>query len=149
MIYIKVVGLDQFIVGRISREYTDKLANLFEVESDEINFISPNCMIFHKGVEQTSWHVLVNVLAPKKVSVLQDQAIEVIKAMFKNVTINVDIIFSYYSSDDFAHEYNNDYPRYISDDNLVENDDIEYEELDDEEELFDGDIFASVKDRLK
>ena len=38
MIYIKVVGLDQFIVGRISRESTDKLANLFEVESDEINY---------------------------------------------------------------------------------------------------------------
>ena len=61
MIYIKVVGLDQFIVGRISREYTDKIANLYEVSSDDVNFVSPNCMIFHKGVEQTSWHVLVNV----------------------------------------------------------------------------------------
>lgn len=148
MIYIKVVGLDQFIVGRISREYTDKIANLYEVDEDDINFVSPNCMIFHKGVEQTSWHVLVNVLAPKKVSVLQDQAADIIKAMFKNVTINIDIVFSYYSSDDFECEYNVDYPRYIGDDNLVD-DEIEYEELDEGEEIFDGDIFASVKDRLK
>ena len=117
MIYIKVVGLDQFIVGRISREYTDKIANLYEVSSDDVNFVSPNCMIFHKGVEQTSWHVLVNVLAPKKVSVLQEQAVELLKAMFKNVTINVDIIFSYYSSDDREIILNEDYPKYISEDN--------------------------------
>ena len=148
MIYIKVVGLDQFIVGRISREYTDKIANLYEVSSDDVNFVSPNCMIFHKGVEQTSWHVLVNVLAPKKVSVLQEQAVELLKAMFKNVTINVDIIFSYYSSDDREIILNEDYPKYISEDNLVD-EEVEYEELEDGEEIFDGDIFASVKDRLK
>lgn len=147
MIYIKVVGLDQFIIGRISREYTDKLANLFEVDSDEINFISPSCMVFHKGVEQTSWHVLVNVLAPKKVSVLQEQVSDLIKAMFKNVTINLDIIFSYYSSDDLSICRNEEYPRYISDDNIL--DDIEYEDIEDDEEIFDGDIFASVADKLK
>ena len=148
MIYIKVVGLDQFIVGRISREYTDKIANLYEVESDEINFVSPNCMIFHKGVEQTSWHVLINVLAPKKVSVIQEQAYSLIKEMFKNVTVNLDVIFSYYSSVDRYNSYNDDYPRYIGEDNLVD-DEVEYEELEDGEEIFDGDIFASVKDRLK
>lgn len=148
MIYIKVVGLDQFIIGRISREYTDKLANLFEVDSDEINFISPSCMVFHKGVEQTSWHVLVNILAPKKVSVLQEQVSDLIKAMFKNVTINLDILFSYYSSDDLSTARNNDYPRYISDDNILD-DDIEYEDIDDDDEIYDGDIFASVADKLK
>ena len=148
MIYIKVVGLDQYIVGRISKDYTDKIANLYEVNESEVNFISPSCMIFHKGVEQTSWHVLVNVLAPKKVSVLQDQASEVIKAAFKNVTINLDIIFSYYSEDDYENSRNDEYPRYIAENNLVD-DEFEYEDIDDEEEIFDGDIFASVSDKLK
>ena len=148
MIYIKFVGLDQYIVGRISRDYTDKIANLYEVNESEVNFISPSCMIFHKGVEQTSWHVLVNVLAPKKVSVLQDQASEVIKAAFKNVTINLDIIFSYYSEDDYENSRNDEYPRYIAENNLVD-DEFEYEDIDDEEEIFDGDIFASVSDKLK
>ena len=87
-------------------------------------------------------------LAPKKVSVLQEQAVELLKAMFKNVTINVDIIFSYYSSDDREIIHNEDYPKYISEDNLVD-EEVEYEELEDGEEIFDGDIFASVKDRLK
>lgn len=148
MVYIKVVGLDQFIVGRISRDYTAKIANLYEMDEDDINFVAPSCMIFHKGVEQTSWHIMINVLAPKKVMVLQDQMTELIKAAFKNVTINMDLVFSYYSEDDFDFVRNNDYPRYISDDNLV-TDDIEYEDIEDEDDIFDGDIFESVKGSLK
>ena len=147
MVYIKVVGLDQFIVGRVSRDYTNKIANLYEMDEDEVNFVAPNCMIFHKGVEQTSWHVLVNVMAPKKVLVLQDQMSDLIKAAFANVTINLDIVFSYYSEDDYDFYRNNDYPRYISEDNIVD-DEVEYEDVDDDE-IFDGDIFASVKTKLK
>ena len=147
MVYIKVVGLDQFIVGRVSRDYTDKIANLYEMDEDEVNFVAPNCMIFHRGVEQTSWHVLVNVMAPKKVLVLQDQMSDLIKAAFANVTINLDIVFSYYSEDDYDFYRNNDYPRYISEDNIVD-DEVEYEDVDDDE-IFDGDIFASVKTKLK
>ena len=147
MVYIKVVGLDQFIVGRVSRDYTNKIANLYEMDEDEVNFVAPNCMIFHKGVEQTSWHVLINVMAPKKVLVLQDQMSDLIKAAFANVTINLDIVFSYYSEDDYDFYRNNDYPRYISEDNIVD-DEVEYEDVDDDE-IFDGDIFASVKTKLK
>lgn len=148
MVYIKVLGLDQYIVGRISRDYTSKIANLYEMEDEDVNFIAPNCMIFHKGVEQTSWHIFVNVLAPKKVVVLQDQMADLIKAAFKNVAINIDVVFSYYSEDDYEFTRNNDYPRYISEDNIVD-DEIEYEDIDDDDEIYDGDIFAPVKNKLK
>ena len=53
MINIYVYGLDQFVVGDISRELTSSLAKLYEVEEDEINFVAPHDMVFHKGVEQT------------------------------------------------------------------------------------------------
>jgi hypothetical protein len=61
MIVISVLGLDQFVVGTYSRKNTANLANLFECEEEEIVFYSPNSMIFHKGVEQTSWQTEILV----------------------------------------------------------------------------------------
>ena len=76
MITITIYGLDQFVVGNLSRELTPLIAKLYEVDEDEVNFIAPNAMMFHKGVEQTSWNILILVDAPKKVSVLQDHMAE-------------------------------------------------------------------------
>ena len=72
MITLIFYGLDQFVVGDLSRSLTPRLAKLYEVSEDEINFVAPNDMIFHNGVEQTSWNILIHVHAPMKVSVLQE-----------------------------------------------------------------------------
>ena len=66
MITVTIYGLDQFVVGRLSREMTPNLAKLYELSEDEILFVAPQNMVFHKGVEQTSWNVLIHVNAPKK-----------------------------------------------------------------------------------
>ena len=47
MITITILGLDQYIVGRLSRELTSNLAKIYEVSEDDINFIAPNNMVFH------------------------------------------------------------------------------------------------------
>ena len=39
MITITIYGLDQFVVGRLSREMTPNLAKLYEVSEDEILFV--------------------------------------------------------------------------------------------------------------
>ena len=76
MITIIFYGLDQFVVGQLSKQMTPGLAKLYEVNEDQINFVAPNDMVFHKGVEQTSWNLLIHVHAPMKVSVLQDLVLE-------------------------------------------------------------------------
>ena len=64
MITITIYGLDQFVVGRLSREMTPNLAKLYELSEDEILFVAPENMVFHKGVEQTSWNIIIHVHAP-------------------------------------------------------------------------------------
>lgn len=129
MITIEIYGLDQYIVGELSREMTPNLAKLYEVEEDDINFIAPNCMLFHNGIDQTSWNILVKVFAPMKVSVLQDQVATLIQESIGEVAINKNIEFYYYSQDNRYSYINDDYPLYITKNNIVE----EYHEDDDED----------------
>ena len=144
MISLIVYGLDQFVVGKLSREMTSALADLYECDREEILFIAPENMIFHNGVEQTSWNALVKVDAPKKVSVLQEDAARLIMNMVKGPTIHVQVVFNYFSQDNFYENLNDDYPRYIENENLVNFDedyDENIEEGEGDDQIFTGDIF--------
>lgn len=147
MITITIYGLDQFVVGNLSRELTPLIAKLYEVDEDEVNFIAPNAMMFHKGVEQTSWNILILVDAPKKVSVLQDHMAELMLHGIGDVAIHVTVEFKYYSEDDRYTKINPDYPRFISEENLVDVDNEYPEDLEEgenEDQIYTGDIFAGL-----
>ena len=140
MITITIYGLDQFVVGRLSREMTPNLAKLYELSEDEILFVAPENMVFHNGVEQTSWNIIIHVHA----AVLQEQAAHLILESIGDVAINKILEFYYYSQDDRYSKFNDSYPRFIASDNLVDvaNEDYEdMEEGDGEDEIFTGDIF--------
>ena len=150
MITITIYGLDQFVVGNLSRELTPLVAKLYEVEEDEVNFIAPQAMVFHKGTEQTSWNILIKVNAPKKVTVLQDQMAELMLHGIGEVAIHVHVEFTYYSQDDRYTKINPSYPRYISDENLVDVDDEYPEDIEEgegDDELYTGDIFEGLRDK--
>lgn len=144
MITITILGLDQYIVGRLSRELTPNIAKLYEIEEDEINFVAPSNMVFHNGVEQTSWNVIVRVNAPMKVSVLQDEVANFISVSLKDIAINLAIEFYYYSVDNRYTRVNKDYPRYLAGDNIVDFE-ADFEELDEGEEIYDEDVFEGIE----
>lgn len=144
MITVFIYGLDQFVVGRLSREMTSNLAKLYEVSEDEIIFVAPENMVFHKGVEQTSWNIIIHVHAPKKVSVLQDQVAKLILESIGEVAINKILEFYYYSEDNRYTKLNESYPRFIASDNLVDIEEEDYEDMEEgegENDIFTGDIF--------
>jgi hypothetical protein len=144
MITVFIYGLDQFVVGRLSREMTPNLAKLYELSEDEIIFVAPENMVFHKGVEQTSWNIIIHVHAPKKVSVLQDQVAKLILETIGDVAINKILEFYYYSEDNRYTKLNESYPRFIAADNLVDIEEQDYENMeegDGEDDIFTGDIF--------
>jgi len=145
MITLTLYGLDQFVVGRLSREMTSALADIYECDKEEILFVAPEAMVFHNGVEQTSWNAIVRVDAPKKVAVLQDDVARVIMQMVKGPTIHVQVVFNYFSQDNFYESINDDYPRYIEEKNIVEVDyddsDVNIEEGEGDDQIFTGDIF--------
>ena len=144
MITVVIYGLDQFVVGRLSREMTPNLAKLYELDEDEILFVAPQNMVFHKGVEQTSWNIIIHVHAPKKVSVLEDRVAKLILESIGDVAINKILEFYYYSQDNRYTKFNENYPRFIAADNLVNIAEEDYEDMEEgegEDEIFTGDIF--------
>lgn len=149
MITVTIYGLDQFVVGRLSREMTPNLAKLYELSEDEILFVAPENMVFHKGVEQTSWNIIIHVHAPKRVSVLQDQVAKLILENIGDVAINKVVEFYYYSEDNRYSKLNESYPRFIDSDNLVDIAEEDYEDMEEgegEDEIFTGDIFQNFHD---
>ena len=123
---------------------TPNLAKLYEVSEDDIIFVAPENMVFHKGVEQTSWNIIIHVHAPKKVSVLQDQVAKLILESIGDVAINKILEFYYYSEDNRYTKLNESYPRFIANDNLVDIEEEDYEDMEEgegENEIYTGDIF--------
>ncbi len=147
MVTINIYGLDQFIVGELSERISKDIAKVYEIDEDDVHFISSNNMVFHNGNEQTSWRVFVEVNAPKKVEVLQEQMFNLLKHYISEVAIHLDVLFKYYSVDHYESSRNNEYPLFLEDKNLV-NFDEEYtedmEEGEGEDEIFTGDIFAKL-----
>lgn len=149
MITLIFYGLDQFVVGRLSRELTPLIAKLYEVEEDEVIFIAPNNMIFHKGTEQTSWNLLIHVHAPMKVSVLQNMMADLLLNGIGEVAIHKTVEFYYYSQDNRFQKINENYPRFITEDNLVDvdtdHDDEDLEEGEGDDQIYTGDVFKDFK----
>lgn len=149
MITLIFYGLDQFVVGRLSRELTPLIAKLYEVEEDEVIFIAPNNMIFHKGTEQTSWNLLIHVHAPMKVSVLQNMMADLLLNGIGEVAIHKTVEFYYYSQDNRFQNINENYPRFITEDNLVDvdtdHDDEDLEEGEGDDQIYTGDVFKDFK----
>lgn len=152
MITIFVYGLDQFVTGRLSRELSANLADLYEIDEDEICFIASDEMVFHKGVEQTSWNVFVKVNAPEIYKILEDNIASYLLDQLSYYSINVEIEFVYHDERRIHSKMNDEYPRYITDENMVnidtervddDEDDEDYKTDDEGVDIFEGDIFKN------
>ena len=149
MITIIFYGLDQFVVGRLSRELTENIAKLYEVKEEEITFVAPNDLVFHNGVEQTSWDLLIHVHAPKHSALVQDEVATFLLNAIGDVAIHKTVEFYYYVEGNRYQKINEDYPRFITEENLVDTEFDEYnediEEGEEDDQVYTGDIFAGLK----
>jgi len=147
MILIKVYGLDQFVVGNYSKEHTKKLADLFEAKEEDVMFYAPSSFIFHKGVEQTSWNTVIEVMCPNKYHPLQEVISKYLTETFKLFTINIHVVFNYYDPHHLKEVFSDKYPRFITDKNLVKVEEEDTSDIDilDEEKVYTGNVFKNFK----
>ncbi|MFA5283085.1 MAG: hypothetical protein WC366_00940 [Bacilli bacterium] len=119
MITISILGLDQYAIAYYAKNHTTKIANIYETHDDNISFYAPNSFVYHFGVEQNSWNALVRIHAPEKYKVFQEKIAKYIISTLIDVTINVAIEFYYYDSKNRYEKINSEYPRFITDANVV------------------------------
>lgn len=124
MITIQVLGLDQYVVGHYSRDCSADIANLLETNLDEINFYSPcDSLLFHNGVEQTSWNTVVFVKIPSKYKPFEGKLAHYLLETLKDFSINVEVNFEYIEEGRSYIFINDDYPRFLTEDNIAKEDD--------------------------
>lgn len=151
MINVFIYGLDQFVVGDISRELGSPLAKVFEINEDDLNFVAPNTMVFHNGAEQTSWHVIVEVKAPEECMKVEKTAAEVITKFIQQFAVHVEVTFIYFLKKSNYLELNKEYEKYLEEDEAAMLDEEYSEEINEgegEDEIYTDDIFAGF-DELK
>lgn len=145
MVTISIYGLDQYTVGHYSKIHTKNLANLLEVNEDDVCFYAPNCYVFHNGVEQTSWNTIVKVNAPENCEANEAKIAKYLLETLKEFSINLAVEFYYYHRHHRYEHINSEYPRFIKEDNIVNADD----EYDEDEELYEGNIFEGLEEKLE
>ena len=134
MITIQILGLDQYVVGHYSKDTTANIANLLETNEEEINFYSPyESLLFHNGVEQTSWNTLVYVKLPKKYEIFEHKLADYLIETLKDFTINVEINFEYIDEGKTYLFINHDYPRFLTEENIHDGEENEDENGEHEE----------------
>lgn len=131
MVTIFVLGLDQYVVGHYSKDNTANLANLMEIDEEELNFYAPYSVIFHKGVEQTSWHTEVFVRLPERLRPLEEKIARYLLDTLNEVSIHVEVSFDYFKEGKRYVVHKDPYPRYIEEEQLV---DVEASAGDEEDE---------------
>ncbi len=139
MILISVLGLDQFVVGHYSKEHTSNLAELFETDTDDINFYAPSSMIFHNGVEQTSWNTVVKVMAECQYRAVENNVAEYLMKTLSEFSINVQVVFEYYEEENSYEKINEEYPRYITESNIVKTEEEEEDDCCDDDDCSEAD----------
>lgn len=152
MIIISIYGLDQFVVGRLSRELSENLADMYETSEENFVFIANEANVFHKGVEQTSWDIYVDVKANVKYSIIEEIVAHFLLDQLSYYSINVTINFSYTDESHTHQRINKEYPRFITEENIVNVEEENYDEDDEEpneDELYDGDIFQDFNEKNK
>lgn len=146
MVTISIYGLDQYVVGHYSKEHTANLASLLEVDEKDVVFYAPNAYVFHNGVEQTSWNTIVKVNAPEQCEKLEDKVANYITKTLKEFSIHLVIEFTYYHKHHRYEYVNKEYPRYISEENIVNVEDEEYQEGD---EIYEGNMFEGFEEKYE
>lgn len=174
MITFQILGLDQFVVGHYSKDHTGNLAQLYEADESLINFYAPNSMVFHNGVEQTSWNTIVIVRAPEKYKPMESHIASYLMQTLSQFSINLEIEFEYFSSSSHYEHINDSYPRYIREENVKEPEitlsnempdlgedesghqdghchhhEENSEEENPQDDIYLGDVFAGLEDKLK
>lgn len=146
MVTISIYGLDQYVVGHYSKDHTANLASLLEVDENDVVFYSPNAYVFHKGVEQTSWNTIVKINAPEQCEKLEDKVANYIIQTLKEFSIHLVVEFSYYHKHHRYEFVNKEYPRYISEENVVNAEEEEYQEGD---EIYEGNMFEGFEEKYQ
>ena len=75
MIHILLRGVDEFLGKHVETLITPQISKICHVENDEVLLTCLQSMIYHGGVDQTSYHMIVNFELEEKYREYEEQVV--------------------------------------------------------------------------
>lgn len=145
MINIVLKGVDEFLGSHVEEVFSPQVAKILNVNQDEILLICLHSTIYHKGVDQTSYHMIVNFELEEKYREYEEQLVNYVLTASKNFAVHCHVSFCYCDNKVYS-RIDNDYPLYVTEQNEVL---VEETESQTNEEVYLGDMFADFEEQLK
>ena len=155
MIIISLLGMDSIYAIDVTKKLHKPLVEAFGCEENELMFFAPQSFLIHNGIEQTSFHLNIEIEAPYD---YEDREQEIKAALIDNlsdVAIHLRIVFKYFDPERETLLLDETYPEYMTEDNTVKaahhhHDQEEIDEYDEEdEEPYIGDIIEKFDAYIK
>lgn len=137
MINILLKGVDEFLGAHVEKALVPAVAKVLKIKEDEIFVTCLHSMIYHQGVDQTSFHMIVTFEMTRQYKKSELELVELVLNLSKNFSVHAHVNFNYLSQD-FYSRIDEKYPLFVTKSNEVN---IE-ENDEDEDEIYLGDIFA-------
>lgn len=142
MINIILKGMDIYLANEFSEKLTSPLTRVTSLSEEKISVIAYESMIYHKGIDQTSMHLFVDVECDKKLQYLENEISEVIFNLAKQFAIHTHILFKYFEMKNYHEAIDEQYPLYLDASNVAK---VEAVENADDVEIYDGNIFQDFE----
>ena len=140
MINVILKGVDEFLGSHVESVLTPKIAAICKVRNEAVVFTCLHSIIYHGGVDQTSYHMIVTFELEEKYLPFEKELANFVLEASKSFAVHCHISFTYLNKP-YYQRIEKDYPLYVT----MENE-VSIEENDENEEIYTGDIFANFKD---
>ena len=144
MINIVLKGVDEFLGSHVDEVISPQVAKILNVSSDEVVVTCLHSIIYHNGIDQTSYHMIVNVELEEKYRSQEEKLAEYILSVSKNFAVHCQVSFSYCENKVYS-RVDEDYPLFVTNSNEV----VVEENQDEPQEVYLGDMFANFEEQLK
>ena len=144
MINIVLKGVDEFLGSHVDEVVSPQVAKILNVSSDEVVVTCLHSIIYHNGIDQTSYHMIVNVELEEKYRSQEEKLAEYILSVSKNFAVHCQVSFSYCENKVYS-RVDEDYPLFVTNSNEV----VVEENQDEPQEVYLGDMFANFEEQLK
>lgn len=139
---IEIIGMDPFRVGEVSRVVQPKLNQISELKDTPIIFTGSDTSLFHHGVDQNTWVVIMKLHLEQNFLHLASQIQSFIVSALKDDAIHMHVYVFPLPSEHLTFHRNPDYPPYVQ-----ENEEEEETTLP-PQDIFLGNAFEKHQDEL-
>ena len=148
--HIEIFGLDKYVVSTLSRDLQKPIVQLTKIDENNLFFSVHETLLFHAGVDQNAWHTFIKISMPENLVSFQEGLMKMISKALQDQTIHIHFEFILQKMNAVFTSIQNNYPRFVTDNNQVKVDEkADDEEVNEKAEIYHGNIFAGKESELE